>query len=1431
LSDSVSVLLGNTDGTFRIPAQLESGREPYSVVVADFNQDGHLDLLASSLVSSDLSLYLGRGDGTFETRRILSTATGPGPIVVGDFNGDGRADAAVANLAADLVSVFLGNGDGTFAPQMQFDVGDNPQALALGDLNGDGKQDLMTGNLLSDDLSILLGVGDGTFAPQIRVPAGNQPGSIALGDLDGDGTLDCVVTINSSMASILRGRGDGTFSPLGQVLTERGSGGQLTDVTGDAKLDLLVVNLDSLWVLPGHGDGTFEAPIKVNVGANPSSLDVVDLNHDGRPDLAVSSLSGGVATFFGNGGGTFGPPAPLEAGLSPAAVAVGDLDVDGRPDLVVANRDSDSLSVFRGTGNGTFTPPRHFATGLAPTSLVIDDFNEDGQPDVAVTNGDTRDVSVLLGTGGGELTSQPRIPLSDFPVAIVAADFNADAHEDLAILTEDYGVSVLLGRGDGSFAPQVRYLIEGYNVSLSTGDVNRDGKTDLLALKRCTPGGGCPSGGQLLILPGLGDGTFGSPTQFSTGAFSHSFTVSDLNEDGLPDVVVSVEADFGPGPTRPGFSMLLGDGAGGFQPAALFPTRFSAGSVATGDFDGDGVRDVVIAGSDSIVSIIPGNGDGTFRDPLRFVAGPSSSAVAVGDFNADRRNDLVVTSTRKGVFVMLNEGPFPDSDRDGIPDDRDPCTDTDGDEWGDPGFPFNTCASDNCPSVSNPDQADADQDGVGDACDSCPSDTLNDPDADGLCGLQDNCPTIANADQGDRDGDGVGDACDNCLTFNNPGQQDSNRDGYGDACQPRAVIREIGQDGGDTLEVTATIGDPLGKPLSGAIQFLTLNQTVALRARTFETLDCTADVYPSTGQGEGVAYVADPSGLSLLLDLAAVAGCKGGVQNYEVAKGSCSSPTSGFDFGVDLSQAGPATFVCVHRVGDPGPGVDLEIDHLDLQALMAKAAPTLAFSVPFNGMLPDHTSISRLAAETYYALRLTVTNGQESAVGEETFLHRDESVMVITSANVAPVARISAPSTVECTSPSGAVVPLDASASTDQDSSPGTHDDILLFQWFEDLGLPTQKTLGSGEVLNAVLSLGSHGIGLRVTDSLGATSTAEDLISVHDTTPPALSCPSPSTAECGGPDGASVTLAATAIDVCGGVTITNSRGGGADASGIYPLGTTSLTFTATDVSGTSASCTSAVTVSDTTPPTVSLEVDPAQLWPPNHRMVPVKVAWQIADRCDPSATIRLISANSSESDDATGSGDGNTTEDIQGASIDTTDSSVLLRAERSGSGPGRVYTLTYSARDASGNATSALAMVTVPQDEGTGPEPVMVNVEGEGTPGMAHLYWNAVSGAEMYDVIQGDLSQISVVDREIWLGPVHVTASGQTGASYSEGPSGTIPSVGRAFFYLVQYRAGQSASGWGTESSPWPAEPSSCDVGCPGETMAPSVASRTTRRK
>jgi hypothetical protein len=230
-------------------------------------------------------------------------------------------------------------------------------------------------------------------------------------------------------------------------------------------------------------------------------------------------------------------------------------------------------------------------------------------------------------------------------------------------------------------------------------------------------------------------------------------------------------------------------------------------------------------------------------------------------------------------------------------------------------------------------------------------------------------------------------------------------------------------------------------------------------------------------------------------------------------------------------------------------------------------------------------------------------------------------------------------------------------------------------------------------------------------------------------------------------------------------------------------------------------------------------------------MVPVQAAWQVADACDPAAGVILASATSSEPDDASGLGDGGTTEDIQDASIGTPDASVLLRAERSADGAGRVYTLTYAARDASGNTASALGIVSVPHDQGTDPEPVMLKAEGASAPGMVHLFWNTVSGAEVYDVIQGDLGQVQVSNERILLGPVHVLSAGQIGASLSEGSGAAMPAAGHAFFYLVQYRQGASASGWGTESSPWPAEPSSCDIGCPGEPEGSATGSDARKRK
>lgn len=341
---------------------------------------------------------------------------------------------------------------------------------------------------------------------------------------------------------------------------------------------------------------------------------------------------------------------------------------------------------------------------------------------------------------------------------------------------------------------------------------------------------------------------------------------------------------------------------------------------------------------------------------------------------------------------------------------------------------------------------------------------------------------------------------------------------------------------------------------------------------------------------------------------------------------------------------------------------------------------------------------------------------------------------------------------------------------------------------------------------------------MRVTDSEGESDTTQVLVTVADTTPPVLACPAAVTAECTGSTGTQVSLVASASDACspGSPVIGNDRtGGGADASGPYPLGTSPVGFTATDPAGNTASCGAAVTVRDTLPPTLALAADPGVLWPPNHRLVPVRVAWQTSDVCDPAPRVVLVSVGSSEAADEPGDGDGRTTPDIAGLEIGTPDVEVLLRAERSGTGTGRSYDLRYGAIDGSGNRVSAFLSIRVPHDLGEGPEPLLIKVEGTGTPGQVHLYWSGVGGAEGYDVIEGEVGNLSQAAGGVELGPVRVLSRGQAGTSWVEPAGGALPAPGEALFYLVQWRSEGRGSGFGTESARVPREPARCRGGCP----------------
>ncbi len=159
---TVGVLLGNGDGTF--PAQatypVGSGSDPYDsdyILAADFNKDGKLDLVVANYDENTMSIFLGNGDGTFQTQVEYPTGDGPNDLAIGDFNHDGNLDVAISDNNDTSVSILYGNGDGTFqAPVVDDVAGEGPWGIAAGDFNGDGLTDLVVTNNEDGTVSVLL---------------------------------------------------------------------------------------------------------------------------------------------------------------------------------------------------------------------------------------------------------------------------------------------------------------------------------------------------------------------------------------------------------------------------------------------------------------------------------------------------------------------------------------------------------------------------------------------------------------------------------------------------------------------------------------------------------------------------------------------------------------------------------------------------------------------------------------------------------------------------------------------------------------------------------------------------------------------------------------------------------------------------------------------------------------------------------------------------------------------------------------------------------------------------------------------------------------------------------------------------------------------------------------------------------------------------
>lgn len=293
---SVFVPLGKGDGTFNKAASYSlgtTGKDPDSIGAADFNHDGNLDLVTANWDSNTVSVLLGNGDGTFKTAVNYAANDTPYGIAIGDFNGDGNLDFASVGSS---VMLFLGNGDGTFQPQINI-PSTGGLSVAAGDFNGDGKLDLVFAAY--PNVSVVLGNGDGTFQSPITSPAGYD-GHIRLADFNGDGILDIVAILFytdflDSGFSVQLGNGDGTFqAPVYYAAGVYPYNVFVGDFNGDGAPDLAIPSQTGITVELNTG-GTY---LSTSNAPNPSTLQqAVTLTTTVAASLKGSPAPAGSVTF------------------------------------------------------------------------------------------------------------------------------------------------------------------------------------------------------------------------------------------------------------------------------------------------------------------------------------------------------------------------------------------------------------------------------------------------------------------------------------------------------------------------------------------------------------------------------------------------------------------------------------------------------------------------------------------------------------------------------------------------------------------------------------------------------------------------------------------------------------------------------------------------------------------------------------------------------------------------------------------------------------------------------------------------------------------------------------------------------------------------------------------------------------------------------
>src|SRR3954454_21396794 len=408
---TVDVVLGDGNGGVLPQTNLATADTlPLSVGVGDLNGDGKLDLVSGSAMAQDgsVSVFLGNGNGTFQGQVPYSGPGASNAVALADLNGDGKADLVAVS---SFTSVLLGNGDGTF--QTPYVAGYGGYSVAIADLNADGKLDLV--KTQGGSVLVQLGNGDGTFSAQTSYADGPGAFRVAIADLDGDGRPDLAVSGDTSV-QVLLGNGDGTFQSAQKFSVDLPHALAIADLNNDGKPDIATVNAtDTVSILfnttpfsnappVAHDDSYTLAEDTALTLAAPAILgNDSDADGDTLSAALVSGPAHGSLALNANGALTYTPDANFNGtdsftykvndGQADSSVATAFLRVTPVNDPPVAHDDSYTLAHD--------TPLTIKAAGV-----LANDSDLEGDPLSAILVGGPTHGNVLL-TPDGAFTYTP----------------------------------------------------------------------------------------------------------------------------------------------------------------------------------------------------------------------------------------------------------------------------------------------------------------------------------------------------------------------------------------------------------------------------------------------------------------------------------------------------------------------------------------------------------------------------------------------------------------------------------------------------------------------------------------------------------------------------------------------------------------------------------------------------------------------------------------------------------------------------------------------------------------------------------------------------------------------------------------------------------------------------------------------------------------